>query len=210
LIIFNLAYDELEDSIDPDYWLYHDSVERILSPSLYPYNIAAVCSLWRDIASLVPKFWRYVVIFVDITPLSAVASQLSWSCDLAIDVVITRKVFHGAVDARHEREQVVAIMNILGPQIHRLRELHFDVMFSSSLPSFPHDFHGAAPILLYLALQCREEMAVPSITTNRSIRWHTNRSNVPSSLSSSSMVGIATTFAKRTYTGRATLRVFFT
>jgi hypothetical protein len=52
-------------------------------------------------------------------------------------------------------------MNILGSHIHRIRDLRFDVVFSSSLPSFLDGFHGSVPILHHLELKCREDDGGP-------------------------------------------------
>jgi hypothetical protein len=61
-IIFGLVYDqeilEPSDSLCPEW---QDAAD-IVSPSLFPYAIASVCSFWRDVASLVPNFWTRVVI----------------------------------------------------------------------------------------------------------------------------------------------------
>ena len=130
------------------------------SPSLFPYALASVCSLWRDAMSFLPKFWSRIVFFVDppATPLSAFLSQLSWSQGVEIhDIVVTRRSFHDSVDCNHEKAQIRSIMNILGPHIHRIRQLRFDVAFSSSLPSFPFDFRGSATILHHLELRCKED-----------------------------------------------------
>ena len=52
-----------------------------LSPSLFPFALAAVCSLWRDVISLVPEYWMNVVVFVgsEVTCPEAITSQFSWS-----------------------------------------------------------------------------------------------------------------------------------
>jgi hypothetical protein len=109
--------------------------------------------------SLIPKFWSRVVFLIDppATPLSALLSALSWSPDVQLDVIITRRAFHDSVDRDHEKAQILSIMNIIGSHIHRIRTLRFEVMFSSSLPSFPTDFHGTATILNRLELQCKAD-----------------------------------------------------
>jgi len=76
LIIFKLVYHEEHYRFDDDM-----SEEDILSPSLFPYSIAAVCPYWREVMALVPEFWTRIVIPVDQhpTPLPAVECQLAWS-----------------------------------------------------------------------------------------------------------------------------------
>ncbi|EGO04113.1 hypothetical protein SERLA73DRAFT_175881, partial [Serpula lacrymans var. lacrymans S7.3] len=34
----------------------------LMTPTLFPYAIAAVCTRWREIMSTVPEFWTRVVI----------------------------------------------------------------------------------------------------------------------------------------------------
>jgi hypothetical protein len=48
-------------------------------------------------------------------------------------------------------------MDLIVPHIHRIRKLSINVMFSSSLPSFPTDFHGTAAAMRNLELQCKED-----------------------------------------------------
>jgi hypothetical protein len=154
--------DEMEPKHYPafGYWLEKDrGLERyLMSASLFPYAPASVCSFWRDAMSTMAKCWDLVVIFVDppATPLSVITSQLSWSRNGQLDVFIIRRAFHN-VDGRHERSQVIAIMNIIVPHIHRIRDLRINVMFSSSLPSILRDFHGTATMMLNLQLQCMED-----------------------------------------------------
>src|SRR6202043_3164808 len=105
--------------------------------SLFPYAIAAVCSLWRDTMSMIPECWTRLVIFVDSRPAippSAILSHLSWSRDLPLNVTITRRYFNHPVDSRHERTQIMSMKTLIDPHMHRIQTLRFDVMFSSSLP----------------------------------------------------------------------------
>jgi hypothetical protein len=86
--------------------------------------------------SLVPKYWSRIVFLVDppATPLSALLSQLSWSRDVELShVIITRRAFHDSVDRDYEKAQIVSIMSVIGPHLHRIRQLDFDLTFSSSL-----------------------------------------------------------------------------
>jgi hypothetical protein len=130
----------------------------INSSSLFPYAIAAVCSHWRDIMSLVPEFWTRVVIFIDLVPTTPPATVLSWSRNLPLEVIVTRVDFGCAVDIQHEQNQVVSIMKTLVHSlVNRSRGLLFNVKFSSSLPPFPDSFQGAWSNLIELFLQCQED-----------------------------------------------------
>jgi hypothetical protein len=146
LIIFGFAYEDVTGNIfhiievddgrpmavpkHLDRWSEHD----LTSPSLFPYALASVRSVWRDAMSLVPKFWKRVVILTDppATPISAIVSQLVWSRDRDLEVIVTRRDLHDTVKAPHERSHMVSIMTILCSHIRRIRKLRFDAMFSSS------------------------------------------------------------------------------
>jgi hypothetical protein len=163
LIIFEFLYKDQDIQLDKGETRY------LMSPSLFPYAPASVCSLWRDTMSLVPKFWRRVVILIDTpaTRLSAIVSQLTWSRDCDSEVIVTQRNLYDrdAVKGPHERSNMISIMKILGSHMHRIRELRFYVAFSSSLPSFPADFHGAAIILERLYLQCIGDDGGPDFRT---------------------------------------------
>jgi hypothetical protein len=146
LIIFKLA----EPSTG---WIFED----INNPSLFPYSIAAVCSRWRDVMSLIPEFWTRIVIVVDLYPATAPA-VLSWSRNLPLDITVTRVDFDQPVDVQHEQDQVVSVMKALvHSHVHRSRTLHFNVKFSSSLPPFPDSFPGDWSKLSQLFFQCQED-----------------------------------------------------
>jgi hypothetical protein len=127
--------------------------EDSLSPSLFPYAIASVCSFWRDVMLMTPAFWTRIVILIDArpTPLSMIECQIAWTQNLPIDVTITRRI---ALRALGEQAQVASVMAIIVPQLYRCQKLCVDVSLSSSLPSFPSSFHGYAPLLEELQLEC--------------------------------------------------------
>ena len=167
-IIFNLALDDEDDDTFKSLDLEWDRFDA-RSPTLFPFAVAAVCSLWRDIVSLIPDYWRLIVIFIDspIPPPSAIASQFLWSHDLLLDVIVTRRVFDHPCDDQHERTRVMSIMKTyIYPNMHRIRKLRIDVRLSSSLPSFPHDIRGVTTNLVYLELSCREDDGGCTVPTN--------------------------------------------
>ena len=136
------------------------------SPSLCPFAIAAVCSLWRDVMSLVPAFWKRVVIFVDSHTAfpSAAASQFLWSRDLPLEVVVTSRA------GGNRLEEAGVMSTIMGtyinPNLHRIRTLRFNVRSSSCLPLFPGDFHGTASRLIRLRLACNEDDGCNNVRVN--------------------------------------------
>ena len=72
LMIFKLVSDQETRTL----WFSEcpDWIEiSVMSTSLFPYAVASVCSLWRDVMSLVPGIWTRVVVLADfpsILPLS--------------------------------------------------------------------------------------------------------------------------------------------
>ena len=131
--------------------------QNVLSPSLFPYAVASVCSRWRDILSTVPVFWTRIVILIDTNPTlsSAIQSYLTWTHDIPLDVIVMRMPGTFDEDDPDERVRVAAVMKLLGPHVHRCRSLQFDVTYSSSLPSLRQDFYGVACGLEELVLECR-------------------------------------------------------
>lgn len=152
-------------SPDGPYETMWDTHQNLLSPSLFPYALASVCTTWRDVLSTIPVFWTRVVILIDTNPtvLPAIQSYFKWTHNLPLDVAVMRR--SGAFDP-DENARVLAVIDLLGPHVHRCRSLQFDVIYSSSLPSLRRDFHGVAPELDKLVLKCRVDDggSIPSDT----------------------------------------------
>lgn len=180
-IIFNFAYEDtttirLERDIIPT-WMRMEGSEgfqqsvsalahptgpedpNLKSPTLFPYSLAAVCSLWRDILSFHPEFWTLVVFFVDSKPTSLVEASLflKWSRRHHIDVFITRRdelrpTFYPDL---HEQCHINAFLNILKPHLRRCRSLHIDARLSTSFPIIHKTFDKIdAYNLEFLELVC--------------------------------------------------------
>jgi hypothetical protein len=152
--------------------------EDSLSPSLFPYAIASVCSFWRDVMLMTPAFWTRIVILVDArpTPLSMIECQLAWTRNLPIEVTITSRATWRIPVHPHEKARVASVMAIIAPQLRRCRKLRIDVSLSSSLPSFPSSFHGDAPLLEELRLECDSDdgdsdAAIGSLETQITTRF---------------------------------------
>ncbi|KAG0699390.1 hypothetical protein DFH29DRAFT_936775 [Suillus ampliporus] len=126
--------------------------------SLFPYSPAAVCSVWRSVLSLVPEFWTRVVIRVDSqhTQSRDIRRYFKWSRNLHLDVIITRHRDEFEGDDEKEKSKVLKATLELVRHIERCRSIRFNVMYSSSLPSILHHFHGKkAPHLQTLKLKCK-------------------------------------------------------
>ena len=59
------------------------------------------------------------------------------------------------MDDLDERKRVKAVTNLVGRHLWRCWSLHFDVIYSSSLPAFWREYRGTAPYLRHLKLECK-------------------------------------------------------
>ena len=104
-IIFKLALDETSRSLDLE-WYDFDA----LSPHLFPFAVAAVCWLLRDIVSLVPTIGSVSWFSSTHRSLRQRLPQFLWSHDLPLDINVTRRVFDCPCDDQHERTRVASII----------------------------------------------------------------------------------------------------
>ncbi|KIJ09949.1 hypothetical protein PAXINDRAFT_138621, partial [Paxillus involutus ATCC 200175] len=58
------------------------------SSTLFPYNLALVCTTWRSILSTQPSFWTRVFIVSCWKPVASCKSLLAWSQNLPLDIFI--------------------------------------------------------------------------------------------------------------------------
>ena len=129
------------------------------SPTLFPYSLAAVCPVWRDILSFHPEFWTLVVLFIDSKPTSLVEASLflKWSRRHHIEVFITRRgeLRPTIYPDLHEQCHINAFLNILKPDLDRCRSLHIDARSSKSFPIIHNIFDKTeASNLEFLELVC--------------------------------------------------------
>ncbi|KAG5633771.1 hypothetical protein H0H81_005386 [Sphagnurus paluster] len=125
------------------------------SPSLFPYNISTVCTAWRAVIAIIPKYWTSIVVLTDISQSkSAISSHLEWSKGLPLCVTLTRRNPNFFDDEpATERVRVAAAMSHLLPEIHRFTALEIDVTYTSSLPRILTDIPHPAPRLEQLFLK---------------------------------------------------------
>lgn len=129
--------------------------DDIISPILFPYALASVCTTWRDVMFLVPEFWTRIIILIDseLFSLSDIRLQLESSRNLSIDVTITKRsaIFEGReVD---ENRLVGNVTALLHPHLQRCETIHYDVLHSSSLPTMSLDLSDSMPELRQLRLE---------------------------------------------------------
>ncbi|KDR73015.1 hypothetical protein GALMADRAFT_252421 [Galerina marginata CBS 339.88] len=129
-----------EDPWDSDGPLLFNWIEEDLrSTSLFPYNIASVCKLWRDILAGIPECWTRVVFDLAKDPAPFIDVFL-WSKALTgIEVfVFNSSEAPDIVQESHrdlEYDRVSRIVQALVPHIDRCKSVTIDITYSSCLPS---------------------------------------------------------------------------
>ncbi|KAH7885335.1 hypothetical protein F5I97DRAFT_1884592 [Phlebopus sp. FC_14] len=182
LIIFQQVYlvDQDLRNLDPtetfssSHW--HQRSRR-LSPTadLFPYALASVSPIWRDVMSMAPHFWTRLVVTLDAhdNALTGLPLHLLWSQDLPIDVHFTPVQNPAAHD--RERSCVEMAMNALAPHLHRCRKLEILVSHSSSLPPTIRDaLRGDTPNLETLVIEsdAYDGCRMPSCNSGAMHRWY--------------------------------------
>ncbi|KAF8959580.1 hypothetical protein BDZ97DRAFT_2042542 [Flammula alnicola] len=108
LLIFNLVYQSSPKLVDPEYYDDTDSEmgdsflsdfkppyppettwasDDLRDPAQFPFNVAWVCNLWRDMLSDSPEYWTRVCFDVANDPTSLL-DAFTWSKDSKIHVLV--------------------------------------------------------------------------------------------------------------------------
>ncbi|KAG1729485.1 uncharacterized protein EDB91DRAFT_809920 [Suillus paluster] len=128
--------------------------EEPLSPTLFPFAVAAVCSRWCDVTAIVPEFWTRMTVTVDKNPtdISAIRACLRWSCSLPLDIMVARNIIDHDTPDEVECQRAQNIRALLRPHWGRIRRLHISVLHSDTLPFLFTDLDGPANLLQSLKL----------------------------------------------------------
>ena len=121
--------------LDPDPVIWEWIERDLRSESLFPFNAASVCKLWRDILARMPECWTRVVFDVVSDP-GPFLDAFSWSRNLEkIEVAIFNSSEYAEdVDEALKKKRISAIAQALQPHVHRCTSISFDIVYSSSLP----------------------------------------------------------------------------
>lgn len=133
---------------------YNDGDMGFLQLDFARRALCGVSSLWRSIVVSIPKLWTTIVNFANVPyHWSTVENWIPLSHNLPLHLVLTRR--HVPPDELdHEGAYVQTILGLAVPHFSKLRRLHVDVHFSSSLPSIENHFVWCMPSLVSLTLQC--------------------------------------------------------
>ncbi|KAF8959572.1 hypothetical protein BDZ97DRAFT_2061085 [Flammula alnicola] len=149
-LIFNLVYESSRKLVDPEYYedpeLAHFlqspnppettwASDNLRDPALFPFNVAWVCNLWRDVLSDSPEYWTRICFDVanDPTPL---LDAFTWSKDSKICVLAFSSTNNLTEEGKmRESSRAESIARYLQPHIERCTSIVFDLTFASSLPS---------------------------------------------------------------------------
>ncbi|KAG2159295.1 uncharacterized protein EDB93DRAFT_1114949 [Suillus bovinus] len=150
LLIFEHVYADTSSMLNGE-WIACSSQ----SLTQFPFSPAAVCKAWRDVLASMPRFWTRVIINLDTTKLSDVATYLHLSRKLAFEIVVTRDqqiLSHSRTNNEDEGDKAAAVM----AQI---------LLYSSSLPALRH--------LKRLKLQCGvDDGEHPLVGSEVPEQWH--------------------------------------
>ncbi|KAG2108614.1 uncharacterized protein F5147DRAFT_652630 [Suillus discolor] len=129
--------------------------EEPLSPALFPFAIAAVCSRWCDVAATVPEFWTRMTVTVDKNPtdIAAIRACLRWSRSLPLDITVTRSIIDHNTPDEVECQRAQNVRALLRPHLNRIRRLHISVLHSATLPFLFTNLDGPAKLLQSLKLE---------------------------------------------------------
>lgn len=115
--------------------------------------LCGVSSLWRSIVVSISKLWTTVVNFANVPyHWITVENWIPLSHNLPLDLILTRS--QCVPPDELEGAYVQTMLGLAVPHFSRLRRLHVDVHFSSSLPSIENHFAWCMPSLVSLTLQC--------------------------------------------------------
>ncbi|PPQ98591.1 hypothetical protein CVT26_013775 [Gymnopilus dilepis] len=138
--------------------------EDVCSTSLFPYNVALVCRLWRDILIKIPEVWTRLVFDVAQSPALFIDSFL-WSKDLTnLEVVVFNSTSSASIPSKvQERKHVLAIQQAFLPHIARCKSIAYNLLFSSSLPALDEFLRKPMPYLKELRLDCQQDDLDPMV-----------------------------------------------
>ncbi|KDR82973.1 hypothetical protein GALMADRAFT_238683 [Galerina marginata CBS 339.88] len=123
---------------------------------IFPFNVADVCQLWRDILVGIPEYWHRVVFDVAKDP-TRFLDAFSWSKNReGIEIFIFNSTsIVQDVDRALESARVFAITEALKPHIQRCKFIIYHLTYSSSLPPPNIFLSQEMPLLEDLTLDSR-------------------------------------------------------
>lgn len=132
--------------------------------ALFPQNVAYVCTLWLEILKSRPQYWRQVVIDLASDPEPFLDTLVLFQHDEPIDLLVfsSRKghlettdwMVYDEAHKSLEGSRSFVVLTYLTPHIARCRNVAFDLVYQSSLPSPPAILSQRIPFLTELSLQC--------------------------------------------------------
>ncbi|KJA20149.1 hypothetical protein HYPSUDRAFT_43506 [Hypholoma sublateritium FD-334 SS-4] len=148
-----------------------DINERITRGKVFPYPYVDVCRHWAAVILGVPRFWTNAIVFVG--PLETVHGNhlggaktiFSASRTLPFDVTIRSTNSDGKLnpaasstivekhDLEREQADIVRILELLKPHLHRCRSLSLYTLLVGAMPLVYRHLDGPAPLLKMLTLQ---------------------------------------------------------
>ncbi|KAF9534859.1 hypothetical protein CPB83DRAFT_901801 [Crepidotus variabilis] len=136
-------------------------VNDLLPPYHFPFNLASVCTAWRDVLSRYPEYWTNLYVLVDAihpTSLSELALYLQYSKHLALKLIVSRSPVSATSSSLHEEDgtRIRSAVEMLRPHFRRCTWISFDAK----------DLAFLSPDFSTLILSCEIDDAHPPIDTH--------------------------------------------
>ncbi|KJA20147.1 hypothetical protein HYPSUDRAFT_68732 [Hypholoma sublateritium FD-334 SS-4] len=148
-----------------------DNNERVTRGNVFPYPYVDVCRHWTNIILGVPRFWTNAVVFIGPREkvygnhIGGAETIFSASRTLPFDVTIRSTKLDPKLDPagwfgdldlddlEHEQSDIVRILGLLVPHLHRCRSLSLYTLLLGAMPLVYRHLDGPAPLLKVLTFQ---------------------------------------------------------
>ncbi|PPQ75522.1 hypothetical protein CVT26_012547 [Gymnopilus dilepis] len=139
------------------YRVWEESSTSLRSPTLFPFNVALTCDLWREIVAGVADYWPRLVFDVS-KPRETRALLIAF--DVVKDKLVKGQIEVLVYSSRElekaeENREVKVIMDALQPYVPKCKSVTFHLTYASSLPPSYAFFLQDASHLHTLEMCCR-------------------------------------------------------
>ena len=103
--------------------------------TLFPLNVATVCTLWQKILKSAPRYWQRIVIDVaaDPAPFLDTLDLFEDKFGTPLDLIVFSS--NPSIDKHLEYSRVHLVFDHLEPAIERYATITFQLVYESALPS---------------------------------------------------------------------------
>lgn len=148
-----------------------DNNERVTRGNVFPYPYVDVCRHWAAVILDVPRFWTNAVVFIGPREkvygnyIGGAETIFGASRTLPFDVTIRNTKLDpklgpagwladlNEADLEREQSDIVHILKLLAPHLHRCRSLSLYTLLVGAMPLVYRHLDGPAPLLKVLTFQ---------------------------------------------------------